>query len=50
MFEFMYPQQEGAYFKATDSNESAGISGTSVNELNKDRHFEAVVGRNQNEI
>ena len=25
MFEFMYPQQDGAFFKATDSRESAGI-------------------------
>ncbi len=44
MFEFMYPQIEGAYFKATDSQESAGIIGVSVNELNKDKHFEAIVG------
>ena len=44
MFEFMYPQKEGAYFKATDSSESAGISGISVNEMNKDKHFDAVVG------
>lgn len=44
MFEFMYPQKEGAYFKSTDSSESAGISGVSVNELNKDKHFETVVG------
>lgn len=44
MFEFMYPQKEDAYFKATDSSESAGIRGISVNELNRDKHFEAVVG------
>lgn len=43
MFEYMYPQKEGAYFKATNSDESAGISGVSVNELNRDRHFDAVV-------
>lgn len=43
MFEFMYPQKEGAFFKATDSSESAGISGTSVNELNADRYFGRIV-------
>lgn len=35
MFEFMYPQRKGgAYFKATDSKDSAGISGISINEIN----------------
>lgn len=43
MFEFMYPQKAGAYFKATDSQASAGISGISVNELNVDKHFNAVM-------
>lgn len=33
MFEYMYPQRNGAYFKATDSGESAGIVGMSVKEL-----------------
>ena len=33
MFEYMYPQKEGAYFKATDSSESAGIVGMSINEM-----------------
>lgn len=33
MFEHMYPQKEGAYFKATDSSESAGIVGMSINEM-----------------
>lgn len=33
MFEFMFPQIEGAYFSATSSNESAGIVGISVNEM-----------------
>lgn len=33
MFEFMYPQIEGAYFAATNSGESAGIAGISVNEM-----------------
>lgn len=32
MFEFMYPQHDKAYFKATDSKESAGIVGLSVKE------------------
>ena len=44
MFEFMYPQREGAYFKSTDSNESAGIVGTSIKELYSDKHFDAVTG------
>ena len=26
MFEFMYPQRDGAYFKATDSADSAGVA------------------------
>lgn len=33
MFEFMYPQIPGAYFKATDSGESAGVAGTPINQL-----------------
>lgn len=33
MFEFMYPQFNDATFKATDSNESAGISGISIKEM-----------------
>lgn len=45
MFEFMYPQREGAYFKATDSGQSAGISGTSIKELYRDKNFDAVCGR-----
>jgi hypothetical protein len=32
MFEFMYPQYPDAYFKATDSNESAGKDGKAINE------------------
>lgn len=47
MFEFMYPQKEGAYFKATDSKDSAGISGIAVNQLNDDKHFNAVLGENR---
>lgn len=33
MFEFMYPSYQNAYFKATDSDESAGIDGLSINEI-----------------
>lgn len=33
MFEFMYPQKDGAYFKATSSRESAGLVGISVKQL-----------------
>ena len=40
MFEFMYPQKDGAFFKATDSSESAGVSGTPITELGKDKTFE----------
>lgn len=32
MFAFMFPA-DGAYFRATDSNESAGKAGISINEL-----------------
>lgn len=44
MFEFMYPQKDGAYFKATESKDSAGISGMSVKELYQDKHFDTVTG------
>lgn len=30
MFEFMYPQVDGAFFKATDSSGSAGLVGMSI--------------------
>lgn len=33
MFEFMYPQLEGSYFKATSDKESAGLVGMSVKEM-----------------
>lgn len=33
MFEFMYPQQEGAFFRATSSRESAGIVGIAVKQM-----------------
>lgn len=32
MFEYIYPQHPKAHFKSTDSGESAGIVGLSVNE------------------
>lgn len=35
MFEFMYPQKEGAFFRATDSNESAGTVGVSVGQMER---------------
>jgi len=37
MFEYMYPSLPNAYFKATDSKESAGISGISAKEIEKFR-------------
>lgn len=33
MIEFMYPQKEGAYYKPTDSNESPGLVGMSIKEI-----------------
>lgn len=33
MFEYMYPQKDGAFFKATDSGESAGIVGVSYKDI-----------------
>jgi len=33
MYGFMYPPYDDAYFRATDSNESAGITGFCVKEL-----------------
>lgn len=35
MFEYMYPQHEKGHFRATDSNESAGIVGLSVGEARR---------------
>lgn len=35
MFEFMYPQHMRGHFRATDSSESAGIVGLSVNEAKR---------------
>lgn len=40
MFEFMYPRKKNAYFKATDSGESAGICGTCVNDVTQDKKYE----------
>ena len=37
MFEFMFPQHPKAHFRATSSEESAGIVGISVNEMEKFR-------------
>lgn len=37
MFEYMYPSLPNAFFKATDSSGSAGISGISINEIKKYR-------------
>ena len=36
MFEFMYPSLDGAYFKATDSNQSAGISGFTIKDIERE--------------
>lgn len=38
MFEFMYPQKKGAYFKATSSKESAGVVGMSIKEMENMRN------------
>ena len=35
MFEYMYPQHPNAHFRATNSEESAGIIGMSVNEMER---------------
>lgn len=35
MWEFTYPQVPGAYFKATDSDKSAGIVGISEKEMER---------------
>ena len=39
MFEFMYPSISGAHSRATYSDESAGISGMSYNELMNHNKF-----------
>ena len=36
MFEFMYPSFKDAYFRATSSDESAGISGFTVKDLERE--------------
>ena len=43
MFEYMYPSFDDAYFKPTDSGESAGISGISIKQLREDRYFENMI-------
>jgi hypothetical protein len=45
MFEFMYPQRKGAFFKATDGDQSAGVVGTPVNDIHVDKHFQSVIER-----
>lgn len=45
MFEYMYPNRKDAYFKATSSSESAGISGVCVKDLGKDKAFERMLNR-----
>lgn len=35
MFEYMFPQHPNAHFRATSSEESAGIVGMSINEIKK---------------
>lgn len=35
MFEFMYPQHENGHFQTTDSKDSAGIAGISINEIKR---------------
>lgn len=35
MFEYMFPQHSKAHFRATSSEESAGIVGMSVNEMER---------------
>ena len=35
MFEYMFPQHPKAHFRATSSDESAGIVGMSVNEMER---------------
>lgn len=37
MFEYMFPQHKNAHFRATSSEESAGIVGLSVNEMERFR-------------
>ena len=45
MFEYMYPNRRDAYFEATSSSESAGISGVCVKDLGKDQAFERMLNR-----
>lgn len=40
MFEFMYPKHPNRHFRATESHESAGIVGLSVNEAKRIRDGE----------
>ena len=51
MFEYMYPQHPNAHFRATGSDESAGISGVSINEIrrknNEDKAFDRICGQSR---
>lgn len=38
MFEYMFPQHDKAHFRSTDSNESAGIDGMSIKEMERFDH------------
>lgn len=38
MFEYMFPQHRNAHFRATSSEESAGIVGMSANEMERYRN------------
>ena len=38
MFEFMYPQMEGAHFQSTDSSGSAGISGKAIKQYEEEEN------------
>lgn len=51
MFEYMYPQHPNAHFRATGSDESAGIAGVSINEIrrknNEDKAFDHICGQSR---
>ena len=51
MFEYMYPQHPNAHFRATGSDESAGIAGVSINEIrrsnNEDKAFDRICGQSR---
>ena len=45
MFEYMYPQHPNAHFRATGSDESAGIAGVSINEIRRKNNEDKVFNR-----